>query len=81
MIGQIGTRGCIRLRDGLEVSNSTRGRVEGDVCNVQIALRLTGLGGRDSDIAADPSSDISDFINVELLEDEPPAAGEYWRKR
>jgi hypothetical protein len=39
-----------------------------------------GLGGPDSDPAAVPSSDISDAINVELLEEEPPAAGENWRQ-
>jgi hypothetical protein len=39
-----------------------------------------GLGGPDLDPAAVPSSDISDAINVELLEEEPPAAGENWKQ-
>jgi hypothetical protein len=39
-----------------------------------------GLDFYDSDPAALPSLDISDAINPELLEDEPPAAGESWRQ-
>lgn len=39
-----------------------------------------GLGRPDLDPSAVPSSDISDAINVELLEEEPPAAGENWKQ-
>jgi hypothetical protein len=39
-----------------------------------------GLAGPDLDPAAVPSTDISDAINVELLEEEPPAAGVNWRQ-
>jgi hypothetical protein len=39
-----------------------------------------GLGRSDLDPAAVPSSDISDAINVELLEEEPPAARENWKQ-
>jgi hypothetical protein len=38
---------------------------------------LDGLG---SDPAVVPSSDISDAINIELLEEGPPTAGENWRQ-
>ena len=36
--------------------------------------------GPDSDPVVVPSSDICDAINLELLEQEPPAAGENWRQ-
>ena len=39
-----------------------------------------GFGGPYPDYVAVPSSDISDAINVELLEEEPPAAGVNWRQ-
>jgi hypothetical protein len=39
-----------------------------------------GLGGPDSDPAAVPLSDISGAINVEPLEEEPPAFGENLRR-
>lgn len=39
-----------------------------------------GLVGPGLDLVAVPSSDISDAINIELLEEEPPAAGENWRQ-
>ena len=39
-----------------------------------------GLGGSDLDPALVPSSDISDAIHVELLEEEPPTPGENWRQ-
>jgi len=41
---------------------------------------LLGLGGPDLDPAAVPSSDISDAVYIELLEEEPPAARENWRQ-
>ena len=41
---------------------------------------LPGLGLPDLDPAVVPSSDISDAINIELLEEGPPAAGENWRQ-
>jgi hypothetical protein len=39
-----------------------------------------GLVGPDLDLVVVPSSDISDAINVELLEEEPPTARENWRQ-
>jgi hypothetical protein len=39
-----------------------------------------GLGVLDSDPASVPTSDISDAISTELLEDAPPAAGESWKQ-
>jgi len=39
-----------------------------------------GLRVPDLDPTVVPSSDISDAINAELLEEEPPAAGENWRQ-
>jgi hypothetical protein len=39
-----------------------------------------GLARPDLDPTAYPSSDISDAVNVELLEEEPPIAGDNWRQ-
>ncbi|KAH9985671.1 hypothetical protein BJV74DRAFT_886229 [Russula compacta] len=51
--------------------------------SVSSANRITpppGLGVPDSTPEAAPSSDLGDAINIELLEEDPPAAAESWRQ-